>query len=152
LLNSNSINVSSSTGGEIFIWITDSGISAPLSGTQPFASTLTSNTLTGAVTSLTLQTYYDAANGVFSAPGSGLLASQSFTTPGTGTTQTNIALTGNPYSITAIYDVVTGGPASVNATINVAVPGPIVGAGLPGLLAACGGLIALARRRRRQAA
>jgi hypothetical protein len=37
----------------------------------------------------------------------------------------------------------------INAT---AVPGPIVGAGLPGLVAACGGLLALARRRRRQVA
>jgi len=32
------------------------------------------------------------------------------------------------------------------------VPGPTLGAGLPGLIAACGGLLALARRRRQRAA
>jgi hypothetical protein len=44
------------------------------------------------------------------------------------------------------------GPDSFFLVPNqVAVPGPIAGAGLPGLIAACGGLFALSRRRRRAA-
>jgi hypothetical protein len=34
-------------------------------------------------------------------------------------------------------------------TIDVAVPGPVAGAGLPGLVALCGGILGLARRRRK---
>jgi hypothetical protein len=39
----------------------------------------------------------------------------------------------------------------IDVAPQVAVPGPIAGAGLPGLVAACGGLFALSRRRRRAA-
>jgi hypothetical protein len=45
-----------------------------------------------------------------------------------------------------------GGTSSILINAFSVVPGPIVGAGLPGLVAACGGLLALARRRRRHIA
>jgi hypothetical protein len=47
---------------------------------------------------------------------------------------------------------VTAGNVLLATISAVAVPAPIVGAGVPGLLAACGALLALARRRRKQIA
>jgi len=53
------------------------------------------------------------------------------------------------------FRVINGGTGNTAGQITgvslLAVPGPIVGAGLPGLLAACGALMLFARRRRRRA-
>jgi hypothetical protein len=78
----------------------------------------------------------------------------------TGTIAETVVLSGvqlgsAPVTYSAAYTQNSGPGTQINASFNdatVAVPGPVVGAGLPGLIAACSGLLALARRRRRQAA
>jgi hypothetical protein len=59
-----------------------------------------------------------------------------------------------PVFYSASYTQNQGPGTQINGSFNNAttpVPGPIVGAGLPGLIAACGGLLMLARRRRKLA-
>ena len=49
----------------------------------------------------------------------------------------------------AVWNNASDGAESFFLVSTLPVPGPIAGAGLPGLVMACGGLIALARRRRK---
>src|SRR5262249_8236480 len=53
-----------------------------------------------------------------------------------------------------VADILCGptvtGCAGQTGPVDVSIPGPVVGAGLPGLVMACGGLLALARRRRQR--
>jgi hypothetical protein len=55
---------------------------------------------------------------------------------------------GNPTNIFVADILGTSGNTGPVDVTAVPIPGPIVGAGLPGLVMACGGLLALARRRR----
>jgi hypothetical protein len=162
ILQSNSTQVTadaSGVGHVLRVFVTELGITVP-TGSNLFQATLTTNALSsGATTQLSAS--YDSNNGLFGMPASqgGTCATciglgqHLFNAIGTSIeAPVGIAIT-TPYSITtefAFFATAIGQGA--NSTIDVTVPGPIAGAGLPGLIAACIGLIGLARRRRQKTA
>src|ERR1700730_3527967 len=142
LLNPGTIDVqknSTNVGHTLKVYITSQGNTA--SGLQSFLSSFTSQNLDPGW-KLQENTYVDAGNGLFTTTTP--LSTALFTNPpgglGTASQGANADTGAAKYSITAIYTITTNsGGGNANGTINVAVPGPIVGAGLPGLIAACGG-------------
>jgi len=79
-------------------------------------------------------------------------SSRGITATGTISQTSGTGFDPTPVFFSAAYTQNGGPGAQINASFNNStspVPGPIVGAGLPGLMAACGGLLGLARRRRK---
>ena len=126
------------------------GVGFTPGGPQTFTSNFTSNSIVlsnGIGLSVTESTHLGSPLGLNS-----LLSSASFPPFVLGTSSVAVASPSDGYSLYAQYHIEATGGVTSNGSVSVsAVPGPIVGAGLPGLIAACGGLLALARRRRKQA-
>jgi hypothetical protein len=149
LLNSSANDTHSGSAGTLNIYLVATGFltSGPLS----FTSQFTSNALNSPGLTVTESTYLGAAGSPTTPLGSASFPPLGPLAIGSSVTST---VAGLGFTLTEEYDIsAPDSTTGVNSlgTIQVsAVPGPIVGAGLPGLIAACGGLLAFARRRRRE--
>jgi hypothetical protein len=144
-LSTTSINVSSSTGAVLNVFITETGLTFP-TGVNSFISAFTAN-LSGAVTSVVETTFIDTSNNLF---GGTQLASATFTGTGNTSSTDNTPNLGT-YSETVEYTITTTGSGSVNDTIDISLgPG---GSSVPepsALLLSgfgIGGLLLFAKRR-----
>jgi hypothetical protein len=150
ILGSTSLNVASSGPGTLRVYVTSQGNTDVNNGS--WISTFTSDSLPSGW-QVREQTFIDPGNGLFTLTTQ--LGNAVFNAVGTSVAST-VAASGNNYSVTHLYTIIASSAGSALSTINLegslAVPGPLAGAGLPGLLAACGGLVFLTRRRRRKLA
>ena len=148
--------------GNLQFLVTETGLNAPPISPQDFLLNFSVNQLSNSTWNVDLVAWIDSNNQPFGLTLGFISPAVSFNHPATfadNVFRDSSQIGPGPYSMTELIVVANdnGVQGIAGASIEIslppaAVPGPVVGAGLPGLVMACGGLLALARRRRRQLA
>ena len=116
LLNSNALDISSSTAGTLTIWITAQGLS--FTGAQNFESAFAVNELAGSVVSVAESTYFSPTNGLYDV-GQTLLDAAVFGAIGIKGPKTDSALTSGTYSVTEKYVIFDIGSRQGNDNVTI---------------------------------
>jgi hypothetical protein len=136
LLNTQTLDISSSTAGTLTIYITAQGLS--FTGAQNFISSFAVNSLQGSITLVTESTYFSPTNDLYDVNQT-LLDAAVFGAIGIKGPKTDVGVTSGAYSVTEKYVIRDdgGGLGNDNVTINLSaspVPEPgsllLVGSGL----------------------
>ena len=143
ILLGNAISVNTSGAGTLTIAITEQGLLTLPSTFGTFSSTYSVQTISGTPLTVTEQTYYDAADGLFTTPtalGTGFTSTAGVSGPNASN---NIALS-TDFSVTELFTVVATAAGRTNDTINLAVDvtqgGPL-GTPLPAALPMLGSVL-----------
>jgi hypothetical protein len=137
LLNSNSLDTSSSTAGTLHVFVTAQGLTGPV-GLTGLLSSFAVNDLTGSISSVTEQTFFDSGNGLYTTTTP--LSSAIFSAIGTSSPPAVPEIVAAPFSITEEYTITATGQGNANLTIDMsadAIPEPasltLLASGLFGL-------------------
>ena len=135
-IDTNSIQVSSTSAGTLNVYVTEQGLTSPL-GVQNWLSSFTSNIFGGAAKSVAETTFLSASNQLYAGTQIGTASFSGLGTSYTTTASPNLL---DPYSETTMYAITVGaGFSNVNDTIDISpVPEPMTLSLLAGSLLALG--------------